>query len=53
MHALMAFVCEALLAALLGLDVDEESWSRMVRAFTKLLWLQNDLTACHYAWGGA
>jgi hypothetical protein len=49
MDALMGFVSDALLATLLGLDVDAETRARMVRAFNKLLWLQNDLIVRHYA----
>ncbi len=49
MNALMGFVADALTATLLGLPVDEAARTRMVRAFTKLLWLQNDLIVRHYA----
>jgi hypothetical protein len=40
MNALMGFVSDALLATILGLDLDEETKVRMARAFNKLLWLQ-------------
>jgi hypothetical protein len=49
MDALLGFVADALLATILGLDVDEETRVRTVRAFNKLLWLQNDLIVRHYA----
>lgn len=49
MNALMGFVSDALLATLAGLDVDAEQKVRMLRAFNKLLWLQNDLIVRHYA----
>lgn len=49
MNALMGFVSDALLATLLSLDLDEPTKHRAVRAFNKLLWLQQDLIARHYA----
>jgi hypothetical protein len=49
MDALMGFVSDALLATLLGLDLDEETRARTVRAFNKLLWIQHDLIVRHYA----
>jgi hypothetical protein len=49
MNALMGFVSDALVATILGLDVDDETKTRAVRAFNKLLWLQNDLIVRHYA----
>ena len=49
MNALMGFVSDALLATILGLEVDEVTKARALRAFNKLLWLQNDLITRHYA----
>ena len=49
MNALMGFVSDALLATIAGLDVDEETRTKALRAFNKLLWLQNDLIVRHYA----
>ncbi|MCI0461103.1 MAG: protoglobin family protein [Gemmataceae bacterium] len=49
MNALLGFVADALLATILGLDVDEETKTGALRAFNKLLWLQNDLISRHYA----
>jgi hypothetical protein len=48
MNALMGFVSDALLATLLSMPVDAETKTRAVRAFNKLLWLQNDLINRHY-----
>ena len=49
MNALMGFVSDALIATIQGLEVDAETRNRAVRAFSKLLWLQNDLISRHYA----
>ena len=49
MNALMGFVSDALLATILGLDLDAATKTNAVRAFNKLLWLQNDLIVRHYA----
>ncbi|HYT91383.1 MAG TPA: protoglobin family protein [Gemmataceae bacterium] len=49
MNALMGFVADALLATILGLELDCATKTRAVRAFNKLLWLQNDLITRHYA----
>lgn len=48
MNALMGFVSDALMATVLGLGLDAETTSRTLRAFNKLLWLQNDLITRHY-----
>ncbi|MEX0819356.1 MAG: protoglobin family protein [Pirellulaceae bacterium] len=48
MNALMGFVSDALVATILGLGLDAEAQTRTVRAFNKLLWLQNDLITRHY-----
>lgn len=49
MNALMGFVADALTATILGLGLDRETEVKTVRAFNKLLWLQNDLIVRHYA----
>jgi hypothetical protein len=49
MNALMGFVADALLATILGLDLDEGAKAATLQAFNKLLWLQNDLIVRHYA----
>jgi hypothetical protein len=48
MNALMGFVADALNATILDLGLDRESEGRTLRAFSKLLWLQNDLINRHY-----
>jgi hypothetical protein len=48
MNALMGFVSDALTGTILGLGLDREREVRTVRAFNKLLWLQNDLINRHY-----
>jgi hypothetical protein len=48
MNALMGFVADALTATIQGLGLDRETEHRTVRAFNKLLWLQNDLITRHY-----
>ncbi len=48
MNALMGFVADALVATIFSLGLDRETEVRTVRAFNKLLWLQNDLIARHY-----
>lgn len=48
MNALMGFVADALTATLLGLGLDRQTEVQTIRAFNKLLWLQNDLITRHY-----
>ena len=48
MNALMGFVADALTSVLLSLGLDRQTEVRTVRAFQKLLWLQNDLITRHY-----
>jgi hypothetical protein len=49
MNALMGFVADAINATIFGLNLDRETEVRTLRAFSKLLWLQNDLINRHYA----
>lgn len=51
MNALMGFVADALTATILGLGLDRDTESRALRAFGKLLWIQNDLISRHYLSG--
>ena len=48
MNALLGFVSDTLITALLGLNLPEAEKARTVRAFNKLLWIQNDLISRHY-----
>lgn len=48
MNALMGFVADALITTILGLGLERETEVKTLRAFNKLLWLQNDLVARHY-----
>lgn len=48
MNALMGFVSDALTSTILGLGLEREHEVRTLRAFNKLLWLQNDLINRHY-----
>ena len=49
MNALLGFVADALTATILGLGLPREAEVKTLRAFGKLLWVQNDLIARHYA----
>lgn len=46
--ALFGFVNDALIATIQGLDAPQAKKDAMVRAFTKLLWIQADLFIRHY-----
>lgn len=48
MNALLGFVSDAVLNVILGLGLDRETEVRTLRAFNKLLWIQNDLVTRHY-----
>jgi hypothetical protein len=48
MNALMGFVADALSNVLFSLHLGRETETRTIRAFNKLLWLQNDLITRHY-----
>jgi hypothetical protein len=48
MNALLGFVADALTATILGLGLDRAAEVAALRAFGKLLWLQNDLINRHY-----
>ena len=48
MNALLGFVSDALTSTILGLGLDRQTEVQTLRAFNKLLWLQNDLINRHY-----
>ncbi len=48
MNALLGFVADALTNTIMSLGLDREVEVQTVRAFNKLLWLQNDLINRHY-----
>jgi hypothetical protein len=49
MNALLGFVADALHATVLDLGLDRKTEARTLRAFSKLLWIQNDLINRHYS----
>ncbi len=49
MNALLGFVADALVATIVSFALPPDVQARTLRAFTKLLWLQNDLISRHYA----
>jgi hypothetical protein len=48
MNSLLGFVADALTATILGLSLDRATETATLRAFCKLLWIQNDLINRHY-----
>lgn len=48
MNVLLGFVADAINQTIFGLGLDRASEKRAVLAFSKLLWLQNDLVNRHY-----
>lgn len=48
MNALLGFVADALTATILGMGLPRETEVKTLRAFGKLLWVQNDLITRHY-----
>lgn len=48
MNALLGFVSDALTCTILGLGLERKQEVQTLRAFQKLLWLQNDLINRHY-----
>jgi len=48
MNALMGFVADAVTATIQSFALDRETEARTIRAFGKVLWLQNDLISRHY-----
>ncbi|QDT66344.1 protoglobin family protein [Calycomorphotria hydatis] len=48
MNALMGFVSDAFTTTIFTLNLDRELEIKAIRAFQKLLWIQNDLITRHY-----
>ncbi len=48
MNALLGFVADAFTSTILSLGLERDVEARTLRAFQKLLWLQNDLISRHY-----
>jgi len=48
MNALLGLVSDGLLSAIFELDIDAQVKARTLRAFNRLLWIQNDLVTRHY-----
>lgn len=48
MNALMGLLSDCLFGVILSLNIDESAKQRTLRAFNKLLWIQNDLITRHY-----
>jgi hypothetical protein len=51
MNALLGFVADAITSTIFGLGLPRESEIAAVRAFNKVLWIQNDLINRHYQAG--
>lgn len=51
MNALFGFVADALVTTIMDFDLDHPTKTRTLRAFNKLLWLQNDLISRHQVTG--
>ncbi|MEZ6139397.1 MAG: protoglobin family protein [Zavarzinella sp.] len=49
MNALMGFVADAVTNTIFNLKLDRDAEISAIRAFQKLLWVQNDLIVRHYA----
>ena len=49
MNALLGFVSDALLCKILSLNLERHLEIATIRAFNKLLWIQNDLINRHYS----
>jgi hypothetical protein len=49
MNALLGFVADGFIATILGLGLERDAEAAALRAFSKLLWIQNDFVVRHYA----
>lgn len=49
MGALLGYVVDIIVAAFMEMtEIDNQMKSRVIRAFNKVVWIQNDLFARHY-----
>ena len=49
MNALLGYVMDIVISAVMDMDViDTPTKSAMIKAFNKVIWIQNDLFARHY-----
>ena len=48
MNALMGFMSDALIEIVSGLPIDSKTAISIIKAFNKLLWIQNDFITRHY-----
>lgn len=48
MNALMGFLADVLFETILQLPIDSQTQSSTLRAYSKLLWIQNDFITRHY-----
>lgn len=49
MNALLGYVMDIVISAVIGMDgVEMEMKGRVIRAFNKVVWIQNDLFSRHY-----
>lgn len=48
MNALLGWVHDALNSVIMGFDIPNDAKTKAIRAFSKLLWIQNDLISRHY-----
>lgn len=48
MAALLGYVLNVVIGAVMTLDIDTETKSKVILAFNKVLWIQNDLFSRHY-----
>jgi hypothetical protein len=49
MNALMGFVSDALVSTIQSLEIPHDAKNKAIRAFNRLLWIQNDLITRHYS----
>lgn len=48
MNVLMGFVTDAVVATVYSFELDAATTQKAIRAFSKLMWIQNDLITRHY-----